>query len=214
MHRFLLWLVICICGLPGLATAQEYAATPARCGFSFGMTAGVAVPTDPDNLREFQIGGELDLEAKHYIWKPFSGALSISGRYLTGDPKDMEWHGKWIEFDEPGQSFLRSAAGHGLLKVELGRPLRWDFNPYVGGGAGVLFNTLKREGTYEARKVSDYEQEFIPSYTALVGADYVFDLYVSLKFEARWSSAPTDDTFFDKLDQGMWLGLIGIQIYL
>jgi len=214
MRRLALWLLLCTLGLPTAAAAQHYAATPARCGFSFGLTAGVAVPTHPDNMEEFQVGGELDLEAKHYIWQPFAGVISVSGRYLTGDPERMEWHGKWIDLDESGQSFLRAAAAHGLLKVELGRPLRWDFNPYLGGGAGVLFNTLKREGTYEARKVSDYEQEFLPSYMALIGADYAFDLYVSLKFEVRWSSAPSNDTFVDKLDQGVWSGLIGIQIYL
>lgn len=207
--RKIVWLsLIFVMALPVVAAAQ----TPTRCGFSFGVAGGIGLPTDADMTDEFPYMGLGDLEVKWYLWKPLSLSGGMGFLYTEGLPTRMEWHDDWIDLASTGTSFWRSAWLDMILRVEIGR--YWRFNPYVGGGAGYLYNTIERRGTYRDMPVRDYYAEFLPQYVAVAGYDFFFDQYVAMKMEARWKLAPTDATFVDGLDQGTWQALVGIQIYL
>ncbi len=210
MRKFVALVIVCL-ALPALAWAEP-GPTPTRCGCSFGFAGGVGMPTDTDMAAEFPYVALGDLELKWYLWKPLSLAGAFGFMYGQGEPERMEWHDDWIDLDEPGMSFWRALWVDGILRVEIGR--YWRFNPYVGGGGNVVYNTIERRGTFGDMQVSDYYAEWVPGYLALVGYDFAFDKYVAMKMEIRWRSVPTADSFVDELDQGTWQGLIGVQLYL
>ncbi|MDP8224627.1 MAG: hypothetical protein P9L99_14795 [Candidatus Lernaella stagnicola] len=209
--RKLCFILTLLLATPLLAWAEP-GPTPTRCGFSLGLGAGIGIPTEADVADEIPYTWMSELEAKWYLWKPFSLAGGFGFLYAEGEPERMEWHGDWVDLDEPGTSFWRSLWFDGIFRIEIGR--NWRFNPYLGGGVGYRYNTLERRGTYRDMQVADYYDEWIPGYLALVGYDFAFDKFIALKMEGRWRIVPTDNTFVDELDQGVWQGLIGVQIYL
>ncbi len=207
---FALLFSVVLCGwlLPAVAHAQ----TPARCGFSLGAGLNAGVHTDPDLRDEFPYVFGVDLETKYYLWKVLSLAEDFGFLYAAGRPKEEEFKGKEIPIHYPTRSYLRSGTGDLLLRVEIGR--YWRFNPYLGGGAGGLYNTLARYGIAGQYGVTNSYAEWLWHYVGLVGFDYLFDKYVALKFEARWTFAPSRSIFVDKKDVGLWTGVLGLQIYL
>jgi hypothetical protein len=193
------------------AVWAEPGPTPTRCGLSVGLGGILGVPIDPNVAEESPYAFLGELELKWYLWKPFSLAGVLGGSYANGDITRMEWHDDWINLDRDGRSFWRTAWFDGILRVEIGR--YWRFNPYVGGGGGVVYNTLNKKGVVDDRPVSDYYAEWLPEYLGLVGYDFFFNEYLAMKMEARWKFAPSRDSFVDETNQGMWQGLIGAQIY-
>lgn len=198
--------------LLAISPVAAFAQTPARCGFSFGLTGAIGVPTANEIRTEFPYFGGADGEVKYYLWKPFSLAASVGFLYGEGKPEKEEYHESWINLDRPGHSFFRAGVADALLRIEIGR--YWRFNPYVGGGAGYMYSTLERRGVLNKTPVTDSYDEWIFHYLALVGYDFMFDKYVGLKMEGRWTFAQSRDNFADNMDLGAWLGLIGVQIYL
>jgi hypothetical protein len=197
--------LLCV-ALPALAQ------TPARCGFSFGVMPGIGLMTAEPLREEFPVMWGVNAEVKYYLWKPFALAGDLGFLYAEGDPDKVEWHGEWIDLQGGGISFIRAGTFAALLKIEIGR--YWKFNPYVGGGGGAMYNTLERRGTRANKGRSDAYDEWLGHYLALIGFDYTFDQYVALKFEARWTWAPSPDTFVDRQDLGLWFAVLGVQIYL
>jgi opacity protein-like surface antigen len=194
---------------PAIACAQ----TPARCGFSFGVTPGAGVNTDKDLRQEFPFVFDIDAEGKYYLWKPFSLAVDLGFLYAVGRPKQEEYDGKAFKIVKDGRSYIRAGTGDVIPRVEIGR--YWAFNPYVGGGAGAMINSMTRYGinrSGEGQQVG-YD-EWLWHFLALAGFDYLFDQYVALKFEARWSFAQSREPFVEKKNLGLWFGVIGVQIYL
>ncbi|HPQ67888.1 MAG TPA: hypothetical protein PKW95_02085 [bacterium] len=213
--RVRLWLIILALMLtPALA----WAGTDARCGLSFGIAGGPAVNTDTTLKDEFNVPAVFELETKYYLWKPISLAFGLGYIYAEGKPKHAEWHGDWLDFNDRGTSFWRAGTFNLISRVEIGR--YWLFNPYLGGGGGGVYSTMWRRGTVGEKKLSDSYDEWMLDYFGLVGFDFLFadffgieDIF-ALKVEGRWSFMPSNDSFTDERDLGLWTGLIGLQIYL
>jgi len=212
MRRIGLLILIALLAAPSVSLAGIVRNKVVRCGWSFGFALGPAVHTDMELKDEFNVPFDFEAEAKYYLWKPFSLAAALGTYYGEGNPEDLEWHGDWMDFDRDGVSFWRAYYLNLLARVEIGR--YWIFNPYIGGGSGIVYNSLWRKGPVNAEPYSDSYMEWIVDYVGLIGFDVAVNEFVAIKLEGRWSFIPSQDTFTEKKDIGTWAGLLGFQIYL
>lgn len=207
MRRVLILLLMALL-LPAVAQARH----THRCWLGLGLYGGPAVNIDARLKDEFNVMGQFGLDVKYYLWKPFSLSGDFNILYGEGRPKRVEWHGDWIEFDSQGVSFWRAYSTDMILRAEIGR--YWNFNPYLGVGIGGVYNTIWRRGRYKGEKLSDSYGEWLLKYIGVAGYDVLFNKFVGVRMEGRWTMAPSDDTFVDQRETGYWSGLIGLQIYL
>ncbi len=207
MRRAILLIFFLILLFPALAGAR----TTDRCWLSLGFTAGPAIFTDPEMKNEFNIPAQFEIEAKYYLWKPFSLAGAFGYLYGEGRPTKIEWKNQWSRLDSRGISFWRGYTFGALLRAEIGR--YWTFNPYLGGGVYGAYNSLERSGKLNSERVSDSYGEYLLQYPTLIGFDVLLNKVIAIRTEARWTFMPTHDKFTDEKRFDYWSGQVGLQLY-
>lgn len=206
--RRVLFLVVCLSVLwPALASARvDY-----RCWLSLGIVGGPAGFINGELTEEFNVPAQFELEVKYYLWKPFSIAGTVGYLYGEGRPHKAEIYDDWVHFDSAGISFWRGYTVGMLARAEIGR--YWVFNPYLGGGATAVYNTLERSGKVRGEPFSDDVAEWDWQIPTLIGFDVALNEVLAVRAEGRWTYMPTRSSFTDEKNFDYWSALVGLQIY-